>query len=681
MPRFDAFCGGFDTPFSPNIQSEWTMNWLPERNSASVEGQGDVHDKNVRCSLIRLPGLKTFVTLPQAPCRGVFPGEFRLFAVGGAHFYEVKLVSGSPTIIDRSTAGFSGASGMGPAGGTIGNDMRPAQCFFNGNQAVIISAGNAYVDNGNGPVPAQFSEPLTDLIVDPAHTDGAYLTTALGDHFDQSDVGRTIMITSNGGGWTFGTSQVIQSVTTSSDPVPGLAVAGGAWGTPGANLGTGVEFLGGYTWNDLSLPSGFGGYVIASAGHMFGPADVGITINITGSTSGGFTVGTYKVTGLVVGADGNPNGEAILNASAGTAGSGGGSGSTPTQAITASQGSFLDGYFFVSQAPPTKDVNYSGAPDGTSDGTMWDPGNFISKSDYPDNVTALFADHEELYTFGDLESTEVWRDVGSPPPQDPFMPDPGAFLHWGCQSPFSVVRLGNGVAWIAQDTRRGTRKAIHSVGFQPTVVSTPAVSAAWAQYLHIDDAVAFTISFNGHELWVINFPSADATWFYDPTTQFWGRWGYWNNSTGDWEKIRPWVHCVVALDGFTDVHYGGDYSTGQIYVISMAYKTDDGNPIVRRRRAPHLTNENQRRFYARFEVDCDVLGKQRVFWNRLGNGRDRIWQLDTAQYNETGGATLTLGWSDDRTQSFQSVLGLALDPSVDVQLANAYLKWVDATWN
>ena len=63
------------------------MNWIPERNPVPVEGQGtDVHDKNVRCGLIRRPGLKTFVTLPNVPVRGVFPGEYRLFAVGGDHF-------------------------------------------------------------------------------------------------------------------------------------------------------------------------------------------------------------------------------------------------------------------------------------------------------------------------------------------------------------------------------------------------------------------------------------------------------------------------------------------------------------------------------------------------------------------------------------------------------------------
>jgi hypothetical protein len=666
MPRFDAFLGPYNTPFSPNIQAEFTMNWLAERNGVTVEGQGtDVHDKNIRCSLIRLPGLKTWVTLPAAPCRGVFPGEFRLFAVGGAHFYEV-LANG--TIIDRSTPGFSNASNVGPAGGTIGNDGRPVQFFSNGNQLMLISAGHAYVDNGNGPVPAQFSDPLTDLLIDSADSTGQTLTTSTGGFFDQSDVGRTVQIT-GGGGFNIGLTQVIQSVN-----ADGEAIGSGSWGVPGSGLGTGIEWIGNYTFHDLFLSGG--GLLLGSTSHLFGPSDIGMTLTITGGT--GFVTGTYNINGLSYGGSSSePNGLAVLDRSAGTQGSTNGSGTSTAQMVTASQGAFLDGYFFTAPNPPTKSVFYSGAPDGTIDGTMWDPLNFFQKTDCPDNVNALFADHEELYTSGDLESTEVWRDVGDA--NNPFMPDPGAFMHLGCQAPFSFVRLGNGVAWIAQDTRRGTRKAVHAVGFQPVVVSTPAVEAAWAKYATIADAVAFPLMHMGHELWVITFPSANATWFYDATTGWWGQWGRYNGS--GWDRILPWVHCVAALDGKTDVHYGGDYTTGQIYIISQQYKTDDGGIVVRRRRAPHLTNENMRRFYARFEIDCDVLGLQRIFWNRLGAGRDRIWQLDTEQTSETSGVTFTLAWSDDRTQSFQQVFQQTVDPSVDVSLANAYLNWTDATWH
>src|SRR5215471_1136296 len=207
MGRFDAFCGPFNAASSPNISSEMTMNWIPERSPITVNEQGTgVTDKNVRCSLIRTPGMATFCNLtPHVPVRGLFAGEKRLFAASGDHFFEL-FQDGSYT--DRSVPSFPGSSGVGPAGGSIGNDNRPVQCFLNGNQALIISAGKAYCDNGNGPVPCQFSDPLTDLLIDPEDSTGKTLTKPIPGFFDQSDVGRTVLLT-EGAGFKVGFSQVI----------------------------------------------------------------------------------------------------------------------------------------------------------------------------------------------------------------------------------------------------------------------------------------------------------------------------------------------------------------------------------------------------------------------------------------------------------------------------------------
>src|SRR5215471_4717925 len=209
--RFDSFCGPSNTSVSPNITSELTMNWIPERNAVSVEGQGtEVHDKNIRCSMVRRPGLKTFVTLPNAPVRLLLPGENRLFAVGGDHFYEITNNPTPGTIIDRSTPGFTGASGNGPAGTTIGNDGNPVLGFMNGNQIMLVSNGRAYCDNGNGPVICRQSITLNDLVVDPAPagavnlTDlqiGGMATMILSPSyaFTAIDVGKVVTITSGTG--------------------------------------------------------------------------------------------------------------------------------------------------------------------------------------------------------------------------------------------------------------------------------------------------------------------------------------------------------------------------------------------------------------------------------------------------------------------------------------------------
>jgi hypothetical protein len=584
-----------------------------------------------------------------------------LLAVAGDHLYEVHP---GGTTVDRSTPGFSGASGVGTAGGPIGNDNLPAQIFANGNQILVISAGMAYCDNGNGPVPVQFSDPLTDLLVDPSYTDGRTLTTATGGFFDQTDVGRTVLIT-EGVGFNVGLSQVILSVH-----ADGGAVGAAPWGSPGSGLGVGIEYKS-ISYTDLELVHP---YQVHSSSRVFGPSEVGLSITITSGT--GWTPGTYTISGLVYDILDNPTGDAVIVPNAGVAGATGGVGTIDEMPVTASYGAFLDGYFFVIPNPPTKTVYFSQINDGTS----WNPLDFFVKANYPDNAIALFADHQELYVMGNLESTQVMRDMGDA--DNPFAPDPGAVMHYGCQAKWSVVRLGNGVAWIGIDVRRGGRKAFHAVGYNPVAVSTPAVEAEWAKYSTIEDAVAYTMMDRGHECWVITFPSAGAggaTWCYDATTGWWHQRGWWNSARDNWDRVRTWVHAVVNLNG-TELHYGGDWENDRVYVIGTNYLTDDGSMMFRRRRAPQLTLENMRRFYARFEIDCDVEGTGRIFWNRLGCARSRIWQLDTQQSTETGDVTFYLAFSDDRTQTWQYMAAQYV-AGMDVMLSNAYLNDVNATWH
>jgi hypothetical protein len=654
--RFDAITGGSNTSFSIDITSERTINWMPEKNYFPVLGMGnDVHDKNERCSMIRRPGIHLFSTLPQTPVRGMFPGEGRLFAVSGSHLYEVFH---DGTYVDRSIPGFSGSSGVGPSGGAVGNDMAPVQMFANGGQLLVVSAGNAYCDSGNGPVPCQFSDQLLDLIIDSTDATGKTLTTLTGNFFNNSDVGRTVQIT-GGAGFTI-QSQVITSVNGT-----GEALAAASWGVPGSSAGTGIEWLGNIAYTDLTI--GTLGFVIGSASRSFSQSDVGLKLIITGGT--GFTPGTYTIAGLFLGPTGIPNGQAILDRSAGTPSSTGGIGTEPSQWVTASQGAFLDGYYFAAPSPANKTVYFSAIGDGTS----WNLLDFFTKGNYPDNVASLFADHEELYTFGDLQSIQVWRNTGNL--DQPFFPDPGAIMHLSCQAPWSVVRLSGGVAWIGGDVSRGERVAFQATGFSPQRVSNPAVESQWAQYTTVADAIAFTLAIQGHELWVISFPTANATWVYDATNQFWAEWGWWNGSSQD--RVRFAYHAVVNLyQSAAEQHYVGDWQNGKIYVLSFNYKDDDGTTIYRTRRAPHLTLENKRRMYHRFELDCDVLGTQLVYWNRIGYGRDRIWQIDSNQPSGAG-VSLTLSWSDDRGQTFQTLYTQTLDSSVDVSLVNAYLRYSD----
>lgn len=308
--------------------------------------------------------------------------------------------------------------------------------------------------------------------------------------------------------------------------------------------------------------------------------------------------------------------------------------------VTARTGAFLDGYFIV-QKPDSKQWNIS----ALNDGTKWNPLDFAIKEGYPDNIGSLLADHEELWIFGE-ETTEVWRNTGAA--NFPFERDPGAFIHQGIAAPWTAVRLMNGVAWVGSDSR-GNAIAWRAQGFVPVRVSTHAVEQAWSGYSTITDATAYTYEETGHQFWVINFPTASATWVYDATEGMWHERGFWNGSAI--ARQRGNNHAFVF-----GKHLVGDYSTGVIYQSSSTAYDDAGTAIHRIRTAPHVSDEDAWTFFSRFRLDAENTGAlnpsldwsvdgghtfntprttasnaagvfARYDWRRLGRSRDRVFRI------------------------------------------------------
>lgn len=242
--------------------------------------------------------------------------------------------------------------------------------------------------------------------------------------------------------------------------------------------------------------------------------------------------------------------------------------SAPT-AVTAVSGAFLDGYFIIA-VPSSKRLYISGINDGLS----WNSLDFALKEGYPDILVALLADHLELWLFGS-QTTEIWRNTGAA--NFPLERDPGAFMNHGCIAPATPCRLGEGVAWLSGDPRGGP-VAMVAVGFMPQRVSTHAIEAIWRGYSTVNDATSYVYIDQGHEFWVLQFPTANATWVYDRTSGFWAPRGWWNGATID--RQRGAFHGYVF-----GKHLVGDWSNGKIYEMNMAFYDDAGTQINRIRAA------------------------------------------------------------------------------------------------
>ena len=305
--------------------------------------------------------------------------------------------------------------------------------------------------------------------------------------------------------------------------------------------------------------------------------------------------------------------------------------------------------YFVYNRPDTQQFGCSNVLSPISGST-----NFSSKDGAPDDLVTLIVDHREIYLLGET-SSEVWVDQGTSP--FPFNRIPGTSTQHGIAAAFSVSRLGNSFAYLSRNNR-GTAQIVQMNGYVPQRISTHAVENTLTGKT-ITDAVAWTYQLEGHEVYVISFPTLQLTWCYDIATQMWHKWLYTNNS-GQYERCRG--NCAAVFQGYVLV---GDYANGKIYHLDRNVYTDDGQHVKRLRRAPHLTTDLQRQYFEELQlqfqpgVGLDVgqgedpqamlrwssdggstwssehwttigkIGKytNRAIWRRLGTARDRIFEV------------------------------------------------------
>ena len=290
------------------------------------------------------------------------------------------------------------------------------------------------------------------------------------------------------------------------------------------------------------------------------------------------------------------------------------------------------------------------------------PLSFSSKDGAPDNLVSLIVDHREVYLLGEA-SSEVWVDVGSFP--FPFQRIPGTSTQHGIAAKFSMARVGNSFAYVSRNGR-GQGQVMMMNGYVPTRISTHAVEQTLVNQ-YIDDAIAWNYQLEGHECYVVSFPTLDITWVYDATTTMWHKWLYIDNQN---VFHRHRGNCSTVFQGLVMI---GDYQNGQIYELDPTNYTDNGDEIRRIRRAPHIVSDFQREYLEELQIQFqpgvgltgittplnnEVVGadpqamlrwssdggstwsnehwttigqigkyKNRAIWRRLGWARDRVFEV------------------------------------------------------
>ena len=317
-----------------------------------------------------------------------------------------------------------------------------------------------------------------------------------------------------------------------------------------------------------------------------------------------------------------------------------------------SRATYQDGYFIVT-GDGTQKFYINENP---YDGSNWNGLDFASAEGSPDNTVGVISDHRELWLFGS-DSAEIWVNTGNA--DFPFQRSGNTFIEHGCAAAGTIAKADNTVFWLGSDDR-GQGIVWRADGYTPMRISTHAIEYALGTYSTIADAYAFTYQQEGHIFYVLVFPAANKTWVYDCATQVWHERSWLNPLDGSLNRWRASCHVFANTK-----HLVGDFQTGKIYALELDVYTDNGDAILRLRSTAAQENTQLNLFYQYLQVDVEsgvgtstgqgvdpkimlryssdgghtwsnqklgLVGKigqytRRCKFNRLGYGRNRVWEI------------------------------------------------------
>lgn len=248
---------------------------------------------------------------------------------------------------------------------------------------------------------------------------------------------------------------------------------------------------------------------------------------------------------------------------------------------------FIDGWWIFSK--PNSQQFYTNAPIYAN---SYDATYFALKDGASDNLMAVIDNKEELWLIGE-RTTEIWYNSGGQ--YFPFQRLAGTLQQFGCMAIYSFARLKAGaedsLIWLGR-SERGENIVLRTRGFTTEVVSTPAISDAISTYTITSDAIAYSYEEDGHEFYVLTFPSADKTWVYDasmPPQLAWHQRLSFDPYSNSFHRHRS--NCFMNFAGMRIV---GDYQNGSLYQMTRNAYTDAGWPLRCIRRSPFIWDKDNR---------------------------------------------------------------------------------------
>ena len=679
---------------APSIyqDSQECINWRPEIDPLKSPASATSAASRGIVALYPTPGLQSLILLQnQAQVRGMrtVSGGAYLVAVCGQYVY-VMTSDFTPTLIGtlNSNSGMVGISDNGLNVYIVDGSNRytwrisnPASAVFTGSitgntlTVSLLKSGSVGIGQSLFGVGLSAETVITAL---GTGTGGVGTYTVNISQTETSEVMNSAAVAATLTGSISGTTLTVTAITGTLYPGQTIQGVGVTQGTIITALGSGTVLSQaittggtGYNVNDIITVLG-GIYGTTPATYVVSTVSAGVVTGLTMTNAGAYT--SLPTNPVSTSSSGAGTG-LTLTLTFGT-----GSGGTGNYVVSASQTVSSESLYALNfSVLPSTDGAFSGANSvdivdnyfvynkpGTQQWGATSPLSpispalsFSSKDGAPDNLVTLIVDHREVYLLGET-SSEVWVDVGTFP--FAFQRIPGTSTQHGIAAKDSVSRLGNSFAYVSRN-QRGQSEIMQMNGYTPQRISTHAVENTLVNK-YVGDATAWTYQLEGHECYVVSFPTIDLTWVYDITTGMWHKWLATDPLTGQYTMYTG--SCSAVFQGLVVV---GDHEDGHIYKLDPDTYTDDGVEVRRLRRCPHLVTDLQRQYFdelqIQFQPGVGTLGTASAVTNGIlspliiNNGTTYVVANDVTVYIElnfipqvTSSTPLTdpqamLRWSND----------------------------------
>jgi len=291
---------------------------------------------------------------------------------------------------------------------------------------------------------------------------------------------------------------------------------------------------------------------------------------------------------------------------------------TDTDFTTSKTVTFIDGYFIFNQNDSSGRFWLTQLYAGTSILV----GDLSTAEGSPDTLQAVLADNRELFLFG-TETLEVWYNSGDL--DNTFQRYQGGFKQHGCVAAFSPARFDNSVIWLSRNDRGDGQVVMMGEGYQPSIVSSVELNYQISTYKNIDQAFGYAYQHEGHEFYVLTFPSDNITWAYDASTKEWHQRSHVISDIDSRERYN----CHVFAFG---EHLFGDFQNGGIYKLDGTIGTVNGARVHRQRTTISTGDEENRVRLSSLQLDME---------EGIGSGNtandDQFW----LSYSKNGGHTFS----------------------------------------